>query len=210
MLRFIIFVILFISQINSYAGTPTADLTQLLSTIQTLQADFTQTISDNKGRQTEQSVGHMALQRPGKFRWSVTKPVAQLIIANNTRLWIYDPELEQVTIRFLNKEIENTPVLLLSNPTVAIERNFKVQMIRNAASLQWFALLPKNRDSMLAYIKMGFAKGQIREMDLQDHLGHNTVIEFYNVSMNHPVPSSLFNFKPPLHTDVIDETRHRQ
>jgi len=70
-------------------------------------------------------------------------------------------------------------------------------------------LLPKGRDSMLAYIKMGFANGKIREMDLQDHLGHNTVIEFYNVSMNQPVPASLFTFKPPPHTDVIDETRNR-
>ncbi len=209
MLRLVICLILFVCQMNCYAITPSAELTQLLSTIQSLQADFTQTISDNKGKQTEQSVGKMALARPGKFRWSVTKPVAQLIVANNTRLWIYDPELEQVTIRYLNKEIENTPVLLLSNPSVALEKNFSVQTIDKAASMQWFVLLPKSRDSMLAFIKMGFSKGKISEMDLQDHLGHNTVIEFYNVSMNQPVSASLFNFKPPAHTDVIDETKNR-
>jgi outer membrane lipoprotein carrier protein len=205
MLRFIIFIILFISQTCS--ATPANALAQLLSTIQTLQADFTQTISDRKGKLTEQSFGHMALQRPGKFRWDIKKPVAQLIITNNKRLWIYDPELEQVTVRLLDKEIENTPVLLLSNPTVAIEKNFQVQMIKNAASLQWFALLPKNRDSLISFIKIGFFNGQMREMNLQDHLGHNTVIEFYNVAMNRPVAASLFNFKPPAHTDVIDETR---
>lgn len=208
MLRFVIFLMLLALQMKSFAGTPSDELTQLLSTIQSLQADFTQTISDNKGKQTEQSVGKMALQRPGKFRWSVTRPVAQLIVANNTRLWIYDPELEQVTVRYLNKEIENTPVLLLSNPSAALEKNFNVQTINKAASMQWFALLPKSRDSMLAFIKMGFANGKISEMDLQDHLGHNTVIEFYNVSMNQPVSASLFNFKPPAHTDVIDETRN--
>ncbi len=209
MLRFILIIILLLSQLSSYAAAPAADLTQLLSNIQTLQTDFTQTINDKKGRQTDQSIGHMALQRPGKFRWSVTQPIAQLIIVNDPRLWIYDPDLEQVTIRYVNKEVDNTPVLLLSNPAIAIEKNFIVQSMRNVASMQWFALIPKNRDSMLAFIKIGFAKGQIREMDLQDHLGHNTVIEFYNISMNHPLSASLFNFKVPAHTDVIDETKNR-
>jgi outer membrane lipoprotein carrier protein len=209
MFRFIIFIVLFIIHTSVNARTPAADLTQLLSSIQTLQANFTQTINDNKGKQSEQSIGHMALERPGKFRWSVTKPVAQLVVANGTRLWIYDPQLEQVTIRLLNKEVDNTPVLLLSNPAVAIEKNYTVQSLKNAAFMQWFVLLPKNRDSMLAFIKMGFANGQIREMELRDHLGHNTVIEFYNVSMNCPVSASLFSFKPPAHTDVIDETQNR-
>lgn len=210
MLRLLIFILLLTLQISSRAATPSVALTQLLSTIHTMQADFTQTISDSKGKLTEQSVGHMALQRPGKFRWEVTKPVAQLMVANNARLWIYDPELEQVTIRLLNKEIDNTPAMLLSHPdNVAIEKNFKVQTLNNVASLQWFALLPKNHDSMLAFIKMGFAHGQISEIDLQDHLGHSTVIEFYNVVLNHPLPASLFHFTSPAHTDVIDETRHR-
>lgn len=209
MLRSLILIILLILQMSAYAATPAAALTQLLSTTQTMQADFTQTINDSKGKLTEQSAGHMALQRPGKFRWEVTKPIAQLVVANNIRLWIYDPELEQVTIRLLNKEIDNTPAMLLSNSDIAIEKNFKVQTIKNAAALQWFVLLPKNHDSMLAFIKMGFSHGQIREIDLQDHLGHNTVIEFYNVALNHPLPSALFYFTPPAHTDVIDETRRR-
>ena len=83
MFRVTIFIVLLIVQLSAYARTPAQDLSQLLSFIQTLQADFTQTINDNKGRQTEQSVGRMALERPGKFRWNVTKPVAQLIVAND-------------------------------------------------------------------------------------------------------------------------------
>lgn len=209
MLRIISFILLCAMQINSYALTPAAELIQLLSTTQTFQADFTQTIYNKKSKQTDQSTGHMVLQRPGKFLWRVKKPIAQLIIANNTRLWVYDPDLEQVTIRFLDKEIENTPVLLLSNPSLAIEKNFNVQTIQSAASLQWFALFPKNRDSMLAFIKMGFSKGQIQEIDLEDHLGHHTHIEFYNILMNKQVAASLFTFTPPANTDVIDETRTR-
>lgn len=185
---------------NTDASPATTQLTQLLIAIQTLQADFTQTIANQK------SVGHIILQQPGKFRWEVKKPIAQLIITDNKRLWIYDPDLEQVTIRSLNTEIGETPAFLLSHPSSALEKNFQVKSIQNKGSLQWFILTPKNKNSLFAFIKIGFLKNQIREMDLQDHLGHNTVIEFYNIILNHPVSASLFTFKIPRHVDVIDET----
>ncbi|MCE3237769.1 MAG: lolA [Gammaproteobacteria bacterium] len=204
----ILFFIFLFFYTNVYANPATTQLTQLLSTIQTLQADFTQTLSNLQSKQTlQQSFGHVILQQPGKFRWEVKKPVEQLIVGNGKRLWIYDPELEQVTIRSLTQEIGETPAFLLSNPRVALEKNFHVQAMKNVASLQWFLLTPKNRNTLFVFIKIGFLKSQIREMDLQDHLGHNTVIEFYNVISNQPLASSLFNFKLPRHVDVIDETR---
>ncbi len=204
----ILFLISLFFYMNVYANPATIQLTELLSAIQTLQADFTQTISNPQSKKTiQQSSGHVILQQPGKFRWEVKKPVAQLIVANGKHLWIYDPDLEQVTIRSLNKEIGETPAFLLSNPRIALEKNFHVQAIKNTASLHWFLLIPKNRNTLVAFIKIGFLKNQIREMDLQDHLGHNTVIEFYNITLNHPLVSSLFNFKPPRHIDIIDETR---
>ena len=186
---------------SSSSNPATTQLTQLLAAIQTLQADFTQTISNQK------SVGHIILQQPGKFRWEVKKPVAQVIVTDNKRLWIYDPDLEQVIIRSLNTEIGETPAFLLSHPSSALEKNFQVKTIKNSGSLQWFVLIPKNKNSLFAFIKMGFLKNQLREMDLQDHLGHNTVIEFYNSLLNYPISASLFTFKPPRHVDVIDETR---
>jgi outer membrane lipoprotein carrier protein len=192
---------------NADANSATTQLTELLSAIQTLQADFNQTISSPQSKQTiQQSFGHVMLQQPGKFRWEVKKPVAQLIVTNGKRLWIYDPDLEQVTTRSLAKEIGDTPAFLLSHSRVALQKNFHVQAIKNAASLQWFLLMPKNRNTLFAFIKIGFLKNHIREMDLQDRLGHNTVIEFYNVILNHVVDPSLFNFKFPRHVDVIDET----
>ncbi|MCC2666683.1 MAG: lolA [Gammaproteobacteria bacterium] len=204
----ILFFIFLFFYTNVYANPATTQLTQLLLTIQTLQADFTQTLSNLQSKQTlQQSFGHVILQQPGKFRWEVKKPVEQLIVGNGKRLWIYDPELEQVTIRSLTKEIGETPAFLLSNPRVALEKNFHVQAMKNTASLQWFLLTPKNRNTLFVFIKIGFLKSQIREMDLQDHLGHNTVIEFYNVISNQPLASSLFNFKLPRHVDVIDEAR---
>src|SRR5690242_12941666 len=83
---------------NVYAAAAT-DLTQVLNNVHSMRANFTQTVYDNLGKAIQQSTGKMAMQRPGQFRWQVVRPLPQLIIANQTRLWIYDPDLEQVTIR---------------------------------------------------------------------------------------------------------------
>lgn len=210
MLRLSVFLLLFVYQFVSYASSANDVLSARLAKIDSMQADFTQTITDRKDKPVQKSVGHMSLQRPSKFRWSVTKPTAQVVVANGKRLWIYDPDLEQVTIRSLSKEIGETPALLLSNTqtTLASDFNVKMQQDKNGG-LQWFFLIPKNQNSMLALIKLGFANNQIREMHLEDHLGHITNVEFYNILMNAKLSASLFDFKPPKHVDVIDETKRR-
>jgi outer membrane lipoprotein carrier protein len=184
-------------------------LAGLLNNIQTLQADFTQTITDNQAKLLQKSIGHMALQRPGKFRWEVIQPVAQWVVANRGKLWIYDPDLEQVTVRLLTKEAGETPALLLSNPNVKLEKDFSVQVIKNSPAFKWFLLIPKSSASMLAFIKIGFANNQIREIDLQDHLGHNTVVEFYNIALNQVLSAALFSLRLSSKVDVIDETKRR-
>lgn len=200
------FILLFLRTV-AYADNAASSLNPLLSNIQTLQADFTQTITDKNAKQIQHSDGRMSLQRPGKFRWEVKKPVAQLVVTNGTRLWIYDPDLEQVTIRFLSKEVGESPAMLLSNTNVALEKDYDVQAMKDT-KLQWYVLTPKSQNSMFAQIRFGFYNQQIREMVLQDHLGHTTAVEFYNIKENSALSSALFVFKAPTHVDVIDETKH--
>jgi outer membrane lipoprotein carrier protein len=205
--KLLIFVTFTFLHAAAYAETAAASLSQLLANIQTLQADFTQTITDKNAKQIQHSDGRMSLQRPGKFRWEVKKPLAQLVVTNGTRLWIYDPDLEQVTIRFLSKEVGESPAMLLSNTNVALEKDYDVQAMKDS-KLQWFVLTPKSQNSMFAQIRFGFYNQQIREMVLQDHLGHTTAVEFYNIKVNPALSSALFVFKAPAHVDIIDETKH--
>ena len=153
----------------------------------------------------------MVLQRPGKFRWQITRPNNQLIVTNGSKLWIYDPDLQQVTIRMLGKEAGEVPALLLSNPTTTLARNFDVKRTdKNGSGLQWFVLTPRDRGSMFQAIQSGFANNAIQQMLLQDHLGQTTQIQFNRIVMNASLPSSsLFNFTPPGRVDVIDETTRR-
>ena len=188
-----------------YADSPNETLTQQLNNIRSMQADFTQTIVNKTGKTIVQSEGKMSLARPGKFRWDVKKPVAQLLVANGSRLWIYDPDLEQVTIRSLVKAAGEAPALLLSDANTTLAKDFYVKQ-EATSSLEWFLLTPKNSDSVFARIKLAFANNQIREMDLEDQLGHKTQIQFRNIVLNQPLSSSLFAFPPPANVDVIDET----
>src|SRR5687768_9284600 len=97
--RFLITIILFVFQTVTYAGSSTDTLNQLLRNIRSMRADFIQTLMDNNGKMIQQSWGKMALQRPGQFRWETKRPNEQLIVANGSRLWIYDPDLQQVVVR---------------------------------------------------------------------------------------------------------------
>ncbi len=206
--KLITFFAICLLQLPAYAAnTAAADLSALLTKLNAMKADFTQTITDKNAKQIQHSVGQMLMQRPGKFRWDVKKP-KQLVVTNGKKIWIYEPDLEQVTIRPLTKEVGESPALLLTNPNVTIEKDYQVENIKaGAKDLQWFLLIPKNQNSLFAKVKLGFNKNQLREMELQDHIGHTTSIAFYNVNLNPVLSATLFSFTPPRHVDVIDETK---
>lgn len=194
-----------------YADTVKDEFSKLLNAVHSMQADFVQTVYDNRGVVVQRASGKMQLQRPGKFRWQIVKPIPQLIIASDHRLWIYDQDLEQVTIRSIKEAAGEAPALLLSHVDTKIEENFKIESMKTRDTAEhWFLLIPKSNDSMFASVRMGFStQGQIREMQLKDHLGHTTRIQFNNAKINISLAASHFTFKPPANVDVIDETKKR-
>ena len=189
-----------------YANPSSDTLTGLLSNTRTMQANFSEVVKDTKGKTLNQSQGKMSLARPGRFRWDVTQPNPQLIVTNGKKIWIYDADLEQVTIRYMQKEAGEVPALLLSNTNETLEKDFRVDMT-NEAGTQWFLLKPKDKGSLFELIKLGFENKQITQMQLQDHLGHVTLIQFNHIVVNNNLSPALFNFKAPAHVDVIDEVR---
>lgn len=193
-----------------YASPDPEELTHFLSVIHTMQADFVQKVFDNRGKMIQQSTGKMAIAVPGKFRWEIKQPIPQLIIANGARLFIYDPDLEQLTIKSLDKGKGNAPALFLSQHGENVDKEYHVQKIQKKASLlTWFRLLPKQSESLFEQIQLGFKNNEISEMQLTDHLGHTTHIQFNHIKLNSNLAASLFIFKPKVEVDIIDETQKR-
>jgi outer membrane lipoprotein carrier protein len=187
-------------------ATPAQDLTEILNKIHSLNGNFNQTIFDTKHKVLQKSEGSMALIRPGKFRWEVKKPLNQLLIANDQSLWIYDPDLQQVTIHKITSAARGTPAFLLSQTNSDLEKDFQVQTMKPPTPQeQWFLLIPKSKDNAFDRLQLGFSQGTIRAMNLEDNLGHTTVIEFQKMQVNTSLPTSLFVFKAPKNVDVINE-----
>jgi outer membrane lipoprotein carrier protein len=191
----------------SFAQTPSDELINLLSQMQSISADFSQTLV-NKTMANKATTGIMILQRPGKLRWEVLQPNKQTVISNGQKLWIYDVDLEQVTIRLLTKQMGETPVWLLSNANPKLTNYFNVTKLnRPQDNLQWYLLKPKKSESIFTAIALGFTRDkQIAAMRLQDNLGHTTLTTFSHIILNPKVSASTFDFTPPSHVDVIDET----
>lgn len=192
---------------SSHADTHSAqDLNQLLQNLHSMEANFTQTTHAGKGKVTR-TTGKMYMQKPGRFRWDIKKPMPQLIVANQKTLWIYDPDLTQVTIRKFQYEAGEAPALLLSHENNTVEKNFNVSVVQKKSNEQWYNLTPKKSDGMYEKIQLGVSNGAIQKMALTDNLGHQTAIEFSQVKTNTSLQPGLFQFKTPRGVDVIDERK---
>jgi len=192
---------------TSLFAKDTDELNALLNRIKNIEADFTQTIVNTKHQVLQKGKGRMMLERPGKFRWEMQKPNAQWIVTNGEKLWIYDPDLEQVTIRKLTRAAGEAPALLLSHTTIALAKDFEVRKIKAAANEEAYLLFPRDKSSALTQIKFVFRKEDISRIELQDHLGNTTIIQFTNLKTPAAFSPNLFIFKVPRQVDVIDETQ---
>ncbi len=179
-----------------------ADLKSWLRDTRTLKADFAQTSVGGIGGGKSQ--GTMAISRPGKFRWSITKPYTQLIVGDGSRIWLYDPELKQVIVRPSQKALGGTPAALLAGDSEADQRfNFKAD--GEHAGAEWVIAEPKQSDTGFVRIRIGLAGTELKGMILEDSFGQTTTLVFSNVVRNGDAPASLFRFTPPAGADILKQ-----
>lgn len=181
-----------------------ARLTQLLENSQTLTARFSQLTLDGSGTQLQETAGEMALQRPGLFNWHTDAPQEQLMVSDGKKVSLWDPDLEQVTIKNLDQRLTQTPALLLSGDVSKISQSFDISA-KEAGDVIDFVLKPKTRDTLFDSLRLSFRKGMINDMQLIDSVGQRTNILFMNVKANEPIAASKFKFDIPKGADVIQE-----
>ncbi|WP_137819205.1 outer membrane lipoprotein chaperone LolA [Pseudomonas sp. 2FG] len=179
-------------------------LTQLLSQAQTITARFSQLTLDGTGTQLQETAGELALKRPGLFRWHTDAPQEQLLVSNGQKVWLYDPDLQQVTIQKLDQRLTHTPALLLSGDVSQIRQNFDISF-KEAGDVVDFTLKPKAKDTLFDNLRLSFRKGVINDMQLIDSVGQRTNILFLGVKMNAALDAGQFTFDIPAGADVIQE-----
>ena len=179
-------------------------LHDFLKSTRTLKADFSQMIIGKNGRKPQQSSGTVAISRPGKLRWEILKPYPQLVVGDGEKIWVHDPDLQQVTVRKAGQAIGGSPAALLSGSN-ELEKNFTLKEAGEAEGLAWVEATPKAGDSGFEKVRLGFAGNDLKAMELQDSFGQTTLIRFAKIERNPTLPAATFKFTPPTGVDVVGE-----
>ncbi|MCQ3830325.1 outer membrane lipoprotein chaperone LolA [Microbulbifer elongatus] len=175
------------------------ELSRLLQPLGALSGNFRQTLKDQKGKTLQKSSGNFSVQRPGRLRWKTGEPYSQLLVTNNKQLWLYDPDLEQVTIRPVDNRMKETPALLLGGKVEDIRGSFTVESKKGA-----YYLTPKRASAPFKSMVIRFDnKGLPSAMTVRDGMGQTTDIRFNGMRANPNLSSHMFNFKPPKGADII-------
>lgn len=195
---------LFFATLNMVrAEDATAALRNRLEAIQSFAATFRQTLYDEAGQELQQSKGTAKLKRPGHLYWATQSPYENLMIADNKTLWRYDIDLEQVTQQPLDKNVSQTPALLLSGEVANIDKNFVVRQTKQDAGKVTFILEPRRADSLVRQLSLTFKAEAITGMSIVDDLQQRTDIEFSDIVVNAKIDAGVFEFEVPPGVDLL-------
>ena len=179
-------------------------LRQFLSQTQAARGEFTQRVVARAGAAAQVSSGSFAFQRPGRFRWVYAKPYEQVIVGDGERLYLYDKDLNQVTVRKLAGALPASPASILFGSN-DFERDFAVRTAGEREGLSWIEATPRATDSPFARIEIGFRDGLPGAMRLTDSFGQVSQLVFSKVERNPKVAPETFRFTPPAGADVLQE-----
>ena len=170
---------------------------------QNAKGEFSQRVVSRGSKVSPMSDGDFAFSKPGKFRWQIRQPYEQLIISDGQKLFMYDKDLSQVTVRPLTEAVSATPAALLFGQG-DVEKLFTLKALPSRDGLDWLEAIPKSKDSTFLKFGIGFKDGLPEAMELHDALGQVTLLTFAKWVKNNLGPSELFKFTPPPGTDVIE------
>jgi len=197
-------VALSLSSLAMAAGPARTKLDAFANGLHSLTGTFSQTLKDANGNNGKPSNGTLALQAPRQFRWETLAPSKQTIVADGSRVWLYDPDLEQVTVRVQSSEESHSPLTVLTD-VKQMDKDFNVAEQGDHDGLSWLRLTSKAKDPQFDYADLGFDANGLARMLFRDQLGAVTDIRFSGWQRNVPIPPDTFNFVPPQGADVIGD-----
>lgn len=184
-------------------ATPADDLNQFVEGVHSLSAAFKQVQKDEKGKTLSTSSGRMWLSRPGKFRWAYEKPYSQLMVCDGQKLWMYDPDLNQVTVRDASEALPGTPASLLTQK-MTLSEAFTLEDGGSKGALRVVRLTPKSNDSDFKSIELSLRDGVPQQMKFHDQLGGTSTVSFSNIIANGVIADDLLRFKVPKGAEVVE------
>ena len=184
--------------------TAATRLAALLVPVQHLQAEFTQTVLGTRRELVQSSEGYLRVARPRQFKWVLLSPYPQTIVTVGDRLYVYDPDLQQVQVKPLADALTGTPALVLLGTSAEIAAQFAVTQT-TIDGLEQFGLIPKDPDALYTEIRMLFSESRLVRIEIVDSLGQLTDVSFHNLEVNGPLLPNEFEFAIPPDADLIGD-----
>ncbi|HCR96762.1 MULTISPECIES: outer membrane lipoprotein chaperone LolA [Halomonas] len=188
----------------AWANDAAERLTERLEPLESYQATFEQQILDGSGQRLQSARGEMWLSRPGMLRWEVEAPYTQVVVSDGNDVYLYDPDLEQVTVQPMDDRVTHTPALLLSGSINDLTASYDV-VYEQESGEDVFTLIPSSADTLFEELSMVFDNDTLTELWMMDSTGQKTLIRFSDITQNGSIDRGLFNFEIPEGTDVIRE-----
>jgi outer membrane lipoprotein carrier protein len=186
------------------ADSAAGRLVELLSGLETMRAEVEQLTLDQDGREVQEASATLMMHRPDRFYWHTIAPYEEIMTTDGESIWIYEPDLEQVTVQEFSEDVSRTPALLLSEDEESLRESFDITASDTGGGRTRFTLVPRDPGSLFETLSMTFAGKVLEEMQFSDSLGQRTSLGFSDVEVNVPVDEELFSFEPPPGVEVID------
>lgn len=186
----------------AHADTARSRMEAFSKDLKSVTADFSQTVTDANGNRGDASRGTLALEAPRQFRWVTNAPYEQTIVADGTRVWIYEPDLQQVSVRSQSGEEAHSPLTVLTDLS-QLDSQFTTSESGDRDGFSWLKLISKAKEPEFEYAELGFAGDSLERMLFRDPLGNTTEIDFSNWRRNPKIDPAKFRFTPPKGVDVI-------
>ncbi len=185
------------------AASGIAQLRQFVDEAGSASGRFEQLVTASSGRRPQAASGSFSFERPGRFRWTYETPYPQLLVSDGEHLWVWDQDLNQVTVKTLGDALGSTPAAILAGGD-ALDSDFELSEAGQSDGLNWVTAMPR-AESSFEMMRIGLRAGRLVRMELRDHFGQTTVIDFVELETGVVLPPSLFQFEPPVGADVIGD-----
>lgn len=181
------------------------ELTQILAQTQSLRAEVEQLTLDEEGREVQAARATFAMRKPDHFYWHSTEPWEELMVTNGSKLWIYEPDLEQVSIEDFTADNARNPAMLLSSDAETLAEEFVIERNHYGEQLH-FRLLPQEPDALFVELNLVFEGADLVQMQFENSVGQRTSLQFEAIERNVELEDSLFEFEPPQGVEIIDSS----
>lgn len=193
--------------VSAAIAGPAEELQQRLSGYESARAQFSQFALSSDGDQAEESSGYFYVARPNLFRWVTEQPFVQEIVSDGESIWIYEPDLDQVTRKPVDAQGNSAPALILNGQISELEQQFSIRRIEDSdPEAALFELRPLNPESStFARIRLLFEQQQLTELSMEDSLGQRSMLVLHDLIYNPQLPEDVFSFTPPEGTDLMED-----